>query len=384
MKNYLTIGAVAFATVASSFAADLTVVMTGSTAFRAATHAAIRDVLDNNSDLKAAYSNASGSKDGSDKSIFRGTVTGIGVVTVQCNWEGSAEGVDAAVVGFATTVIPATSLPASPGEVFSISATEAATATVGMSDIFPSSASSAAGVLRGYDDSQCDVIQTGVVPFQFVVNKTGRLAGITNITAQQVRLLFSNGVLTNPAGFGVTSAPYSGYGVYAVGRNAASGTRTTAFAETGYGIANPVNQYTATTSDSWATLATLSPVGNSGESSGGTMANFLKADSSSKSAMLIGYLGNPDTVTAVNGGNGGLALTYNGVANTDANIRSGLYTFWSYENLCVPANTVGSGSDLDLFVTDLVPSIDTNLASAGVALSTMACARTGDGALVGF
>lgn len=381
INSFVAIAATAVAAISSSVAADITIRLTGSTAFRSATFTVITDVLNDNGDFRAAYNKDSASASGSDRATFQGTVTGVGKVTIQCGWQGSAEGVDAAVTGFSTTFIPVSSLPVS-GTSYSVSATETQTATVGLSDIFPSSASDANHVLRGYEDTDCETRVVGVVPFNFLINETGKTV-ITNITTQQARLLYGSGTLAT-TGFGVTASPQNGYTIYAIGRNAASGTRTTVFAETGIGISAAVTQYRVTSSDSFLTASGFTYLGDSGESSGGTVATALGADSAGQSAIIIGYAGDGDATTAI--GKGAARLTYNGVANTRANITSGNYTLWGYEHFCLPAGTEGSGSDLDKVADLLVTAFDNadNIGSAGIPLGEMAAERTGDGALVAF
>ena len=44
---------------------------------------------------------------------------------------------------------------------------------------------------------------------------------------------------------------------------------------------------------------------------------------------MVAYLGYSDAATAIS--NGGTELTYNGVAESTANIQQGLYTFWGNE-----------------------------------------------------
>lgn len=375
MKSFLIIGAVAMATVASSYA-DLTVKMTGSTAFRSALHASIRAAL--GAGYKASYASADSSgKDSAAIATFQNTISGYGVVTVQCHWLGSGDGCDAAcTTGKTTTFIPTGSLPVSGGNYLTASpTTESGVATVGLSDIYASSASAAATggnvhVLRGYSDTACDDAQVGVIQFQFVVNKKGHDLGISNITAQQARTLFGNGIIVG-TGFGVGS----NY-VYLTGRNADSGTRATVVAETGYGLSDKVNQYV------WngSSLVAASPA-DSGDSAANTAAWL---NNTAITSSLIGYLGNADAATAIAGGNGTI-LTYNGVANTDANIENGVYTLWSYEHLMTQTgartNNVNKFGDfLDLLTT----KIPANLGTAGIPLTSMTASRAGDGALVGW
>ena len=85
----------------------------------------------------------------------------------------------------------------------------------------------------------------GVVPFKFVC-QTGAPAGLTNMTPLVAQNLWANGSLPlslfdgNQADLATT--------IYAIGRNADSGTRQTAFAETAIGVQTQVTQYEPTNS----------------------------------------------------------------------------------------------------------------------------------------
>ncbi len=59
LNSYVAIAAMAVAAISTSVAADITIRMTGSTAFRAATYSAITNILSQNNDFRAAYKNAS-------------------------------------------------------------------------------------------------------------------------------------------------------------------------------------------------------------------------------------------------------------------------------------------------------------------------------------
>jgi len=370
-KSFLIVSAIALASAASSYA-DLTINMCGSTAFRAAAFTAIRTAL--GTGYKASYSSALSDKDSSSAATFQKSVGGsYGVVTIKCAFGGSADGCDAAIkgsgatAGFSTSFIPTTSLPSS-GENFSQTASSTEYATVGFSDIYPSSSSNSTHVLRGYrDDAVGFDTVVGVVPFNLVTNKAGRDAGLTNITSQQIRLLWANGViLSGSAGFGATA----GLNVYATGRKADSGTRATVLAESGYGVSSSVIQYKVNTD------GTLTSLGDSGESATNT-AGYL--NNNSCSSIVIGMLGNVDAATVGTSGNGTI-LKYNGVANTDANVKSGVYTLWCYEHLF---QRTGAPALQQSWLASLTWDA-TTLGTAGIPSGDMAAARTADGALVAF
>ncbi len=85
-----------------------------------------------------------------------------------------------------------------------------------------------------------------------------------------------------------------------MGRNAASGTRTTVFAEIGIGISAAVAQYHVNGASGIASSFTY--LGDSGESGGSDVATALGYDSASLSAIIIGYAGDTDANSAVTNG----------------------------------------------------------------------------------
>ena len=72
--------------------ADVTIHITGSTAFRAATVAGIQGILSN---VRAGYytNDGSSSLSGANICIIQGTNASLGTVTVKCGWSGSGAGI---------------------------------------------------------------------------------------------------------------------------------------------------------------------------------------------------------------------------------------------------------------------------------------------------
>jgi hypothetical protein len=84
--------AAVLAMLASTAKADVTVRITGSTAFRSAVHNALINIL--GAGCKAAYNGSSLS--GANQAVFTGAVKGVtGVVTVETDWTGSLSGINA-------------------------------------------------------------------------------------------------------------------------------------------------------------------------------------------------------------------------------------------------------------------------------------------------
>jgi len=324
---------------------------------------------------------------GASAATFSGTHSGIaGTITIRTAWNGSVEGVRAANAGLPVQTIPTSQLPVS-GFVQSGSATEGKTATMGFSDAFKESA----GIAIGEDFSNADIndIVVGVIPFLWVANESAN-GVIANITDSQIKTLYGNGFVKAQLFTGAFGGN-NNRNVYAVGRNRDSGTRIAALANSGVGISSSIKQYRGFSSDAFVTTGTLTYAGNNqatnGESSGGTVANFLKGTTASTIVdgapaafvYLVGYLGESDANAAVTGG--AVALTYNGVAFSNDNVKNGKYTFWSYEHF-FHNNTLTE--DEQTFVTDFTNAIPANIGTAGIRYDQMNASRTGDGELVGI
>jgi hypothetical protein len=407
----LTAASLALALVSSANAASYTVHISGSSAFRKAVHAAIVHVL---TGPVANWKDTTKNLGNCSQAVFQGTI-GSDTYTIETSWSGSASGVSAVATGTnitnwmtsansmssvsATTTQGAVSFTVSASSGFTAAGlnsptTESAVSDLAMSDAFQSTTKYTSPLLT-------DKI-VGVVPFYWVAGK-GANAGITNVTPLQVQALLTGGLPTSQ--FTGSSADESGFTV-AIGRDEDSGTRICAFAEGGYGVNTLAVQYQPTISSGVITNlvpwpantvnGTLYPLGDSGESSGGTLATDLSATvgagNSAGATDVVGYLGESDAASAVAAG--GRYLTYNGqsfgagagLAGSDANyyraIQEGKYTFWSYEHLLYKQSL--SGGPLT-FAGKLYTQIhDTDAIGTGVKVSTMAVGRSAEGAVVTF
>jgi len=353
---------------ASASAADVVINLTGSTAYRAATHAAILSALGTPT---YAYNEATAS-DGLNKAtyaIFKGTSVGDNII-VRVFWAGSVEGVQYPSTGATINkFIPTTqSTAASPGtNLGNTTYTDGGVVHAGMSDVYKASA--------GYPNADLDDTLVGVCPFAFISHPN---APFTNVNAQQMKLVYQQGYafLNNFVPGGSTTAP-----VYGCGRNADSGTRITVLAETGYGYTNTVSQYTATVTSTATTSFTQNANPNSGASSGSTMAKTLIRDSSDSVGWGIGYCG----VADIQGAND--VLTFNGVPYSTDNVKNGTYTLWGYEHLFVAAavrdSTAGENFTRKTWINLMKAALIANpTASLGVPLADMKVFRAGDGAAI--
>ena len=270
---------------------------------------------------------------------------------------------------------------------------------------------------------------------------------LTNITSQQFRGLFARGfqplsyfsgnVADNPyPPEGVTPSANAAW-VFATGRNDGSGTRTTYLAETGYGVTNPVRQYTVLTSsgnamtsiqlvpegganDSDPVTSGIQPYtgqstgnastvwgqdlpGNGGYSSGSSLRGHLGLTGGAVTVLdetytdvfgepqkltLVSFLSLADAIKARDAG--AVFLAYNGVKldgiatgsvmtpDDLAKVTNGLYTAWSYQHM-YRRNDLTSGD-----VVTVYNAIRNNLVlgSAGIAISQMNVGRESDGGTV--
>lgn len=242
MKSKLLLGAAALGLALFSTArADVTIEITGASAFRKATLTAINTLYTTGGSFKFAHSSSVGNLTSSTRAIFQGTFPGItGTTTIRTNFTGSVEGIRALALGgsfnvtyLAPSVLSAAALSSSGTEVASQSTTDTAVpAEFAFSDVSKDSTPLASYSLLGGE--------IGVVAFTMVANE-GAPANLTNVSSKQFQALFQGGFL--PASVLTGNASDSSVTVYATGRNDGSGTRTTYMAETGLGITTLVNQF---------------------------------------------------------------------------------------------------------------------------------------------
>jgi len=384
IKSLLTCAA-ALAFASSAFATDYTIRLTGSTAFRGAVYNSILAAISND---RYTYSEKAGG-DGLSKAKYATFIGNIGVndtYTIYCSFEGSSEGVEAAVIGKSRNFIPAATVPLSGssvagGENTTSTATEVATATMGFSDVYASTATAESGSLLGYSDVDVDDTIVGITPFVFIVNESTP-GTITNISAEQFRALAYQGTVT-ASGLGAEGDSNL---VYLIGRTPSSGTRATVLAVTGYGIANPVVQYKVTTDAGEVNASAPVNNGNGGYYSGGDLSKVMKA--ASAFGYMLGYIGTGSDLNTATGA-GARIIKFDGVSLSDgggaldttfANIKNGSYTYWSKQHFMIPTSPADAGQTL--FRNAVAAQIPTNLGTAGIDTGLMAADRIGDGGLV--
>ena len=114
-----------------------------------------------------------------------------------------------------------------------------------------------------------------------------------------------------------------------------------------------------------------------------------------RAVSVIGWLGQSDAVNAIAAGAG--ILSYNGVLVTPVasgvdptglvpadryKVTNGSYTAWTYERLFSRAPLTGTKDTIVHGTGGIVPSIPTNLANNGIAISAMVAVRVNDGDVV--
>lgn len=398
MKSIFTYSALALALASAQQASAAEFVLTGSTAFRAATYDALKNIMP---DETVVHSHAT-ALNSSNQATFKGTFPGVaGTTYVYCSWSGSATGVIAAANDTPVSVISQATVDAQTAGTTTpnIAANTTKVARFAFSDVYKESTSAASAALT---DSR-----PAVIPFRFVRNRLS--GGITNVTAQQVRALWNNN--SQPLALFTGNSANTSL-VIPVGRDNGSGTRITVLAETKYGINNVVQQWKVTTSGSpsssgsgSATSAQIWAIGdgvgsttegNGGYNSGSNIATILGTESSAinlfesdgttpidgpVAVTILGYLGLSDASAAIT--NQAVGLSYEGVPYSTEAVYEGQYTLWGYLHLYYKTPT----TDETTFRTALSGASGfanaTVLGTNGLLVGSMKCARGSDGGIVG-
>jgi hypothetical protein len=382
-------GLLALATAGAN--AQTVVHITGSTAFRAAVHEAITNILQTG--FTYAYSGTSFT--GASQAIFEGKAYTNGIqVIIKTSWSGSLAGIetvsqavaDATVNTFLTntTQMSTAGTPSAPAVYDPPLIPE-----VCMSDGFQYTSQYPTPVLQAQS--------VGVVTFKFL-KSAGAPTDITNMTPLLAQALWENGSLPQSM---FSSNPDDTNIIYAIGRDPDSGTRKTAFLETGVqsfvaeltpaivlqyapsnstGLVNKANQGSVTTQGPWP-AETVDNIqfenGDAGYSSGGDLAYAMRATSGTP-FIYVTYLGLSDAATAEAGG--ATELTYNGIPYSDQAVRNGQYTYWTYEQMDYLPTYGTTDANGKAVADSIAQNILTNTAAnVGELLSTMNVTRTQEG-----
>jgi len=392
MKTFRNIFLGAMALSASGIAsADTVIRIVGSNGDRVATQTAISHLLasgwtfqgiNGNTNSSGTLSTATGANFGAWKGTYAGNA-----VVIKVSFSGALAGI-AAVAGntdqrFVVTDGSGTGAVPSPLTGTTLGTDyEIGKADFGFSTNFQST-SPFNGVYAGVTYNAVIEEIVGVSPLGFYASPGFPTAG-ANITTQLAQLLYTSGSVSLAQFTGDFTSDQNKI-VYAIGRNTDAGQRFGAYTEIGLGTSGGVNVWkptvTGTTTASGITYGgtvtsqalwpaetisnIFSPIGNGGFSSGALVAQNLTVtlgsdaykgkyfDEDSQSYQFlypnatagyyIGYATPGDTANGLLGGNGvvpvanrGVALKYNGVDLTNANIQNGRYTAWLYNRILKP------------------------------------------------
>jgi len=392
--------------------AQTVVKFTGSTAYRANVHTAILHAMgstNGTSLTSGSFGYVGTSLGGASQAMFIGSIGGNPVI-IKTSWSGSEGGLktvsNSVNVAFLSDSNSANLTPAGAGSLGGTG--DSSVPDVAMSDTWQSS-SNYNGTYQGVNYAaltESGTSPVGIVPFKWIASPN---ATFTNITAQQIRGLYGNGYL--PQALFTSGTGDETKLVVAIGRDPDSGTRLTAFAESGVGATATVKQYqpmvgASVVSATGQTITSFVPTPsgtvngitvntfNNGFSSGGTLAKAFGCTVSA-AATVAGKAGTPGvTMVGYAGSNdadanalpaGGIELAYNGVTlgklsdyNTSTALTEGLYTFWGYEHVYYRSAAVGTAVQT---VADAVAAKIHDV-DAVVRLSSMKVKRTGDGLTV--
>ncbi|MES2569593.1 MAG: hypothetical protein V4710_06010 [Verrucomicrobiota bacterium] len=252
-----------------------------------------------------------------------------------------------------------------------------------------------------YEDLSAQDEIVGVVTFKFVGSKNFPTNGteLYNMTPQIAQSLFVLGKV--PLSLFTGLAADKTRLVFATGRNPDSGTRLTAFAESGVGAGSTVRQWKPTVSAGAVTSQALYPVevingqstnfpGNSGEASGSVLRNNLTATippsvyntpamggrATTTGAFYVSYLGTGDAASVAANTT---ELKYNGVQFSETAVQQGQYTFWGYQHVMFRA---AAESTVRIVATDLKAQILSATVSPNVKISDMVVDRAVDGGII--
>ena len=436
IKN-LILGAM-FAGFASSASAQTTdITITGATAFRTATLQAIYDAYDSVGNLGADFfvchsssGNTTSNLTGSNQAVFKGTFPGIpGTTYIRTAFNGSTEGLNAIAGNNNPSFLTQAAVNSATSSILGgvTTPTETIRPKFSFSDVYQSTSPVDNEVLNPVGSSA-----VGIVTFCMIANE-GAPSDLTNVTIQQARALWTNGI--QPLSI-FTGDPTDTSYVFATGRNDGSGTRAAYLTEWSFGVANLVNQYIATSTGATGTITKITAVpanglgtgnfttsgvanastlwgntnvGNGGYSSssslrtlmGLTSANVTVYDGESQTPVienqpiqLITWLSSADSLVAATAG--AKILSYNGVLVTPITsvgsylssgfseadfkkIATGAYSPWSYQHLYFHGSlSANEQSWYNAMKTTWIPS-GLQTTSNGVRLGDVTVSRPDDG-----
>ena len=433
MNKILIAGAAALLS-ATAANADTVVHLTGSTAFRPSTIAAIETLMGGAGNYKAAFQSSSGANiSATNQLVIQGTIAGLPAganpVTIKCSWSGSTGGIKTVVQNLdVTTWMSISNLPATntslgvAAPVYTLDATqfpgETLKADVTMED--------SAQASTGFTTIGLTEKRVGVLVFEFVAGN-GAPATLDNMTPLLAQATISGGA---PLSQFTGNAADTAVPVYVLGRNFDSGTRLSCLAEIGVGVFGGVQHVqpgiTGTAGAAGSSIATLKlwpaetvlnqpfAIGQSGFNSGGTLADNLATPGAASAETvtgipvteqlqfgpghLVAYLGRSDASRACrtsaiptntahrlkwNGfqiWNGPIAATGAPASYNDNLVTEGLYQLWEYENLAYRSTYSGNGKAIADAIAAQISS--TTVTLSGTKLTDMHVTKAVEGGII--
>ncbi|HEY3864054.1 MAG TPA: hypothetical protein VGO59_19460 [Verrucomicrobiae bacterium] len=370
--------------------------ITGSTAFRSAVQTAILDMLKPGASVAFVGSSYAGASEAIITGTTIGNINGANAsVVIKTFWSGSLAGIETV-----SQQLPLGNFLANSNSTTGGATTALSSPGFDSSDIPEVCMSDGFQLTSQYAPPQYPALthqNVGAVSFKFIKNKNAP-AGLTNMTPLLAQALWHHGSLPLSMWTGNTNDVTNI--IYAIGRDPDSGTRKTAFLETGVQTyvsslsAVTVLQYAPTNANGLVTAKNLGAIisqgawpaetvdnisfgtGNAGYSSGGDLANAMGQASPFN---YVTYLGLSDTVTAES--LGATELTYNGVPYSHAAAENGQYTYWTIEQLDYLPLGTGPITANQLALAQLLATqiANENLAGVGESLPSMTVTRSQEG-----
>jgi len=381
----LALGLVSSASAASSVTLNGTnytvVYITGSTAFRGNVYTAVTSTV---FDSNAYMTQGSPSSSAAAYNIY-GTISGTPTL-LSFNWTGSEAGLAALTATAISNPNTAGSLTNYSGGTVNLPGTPNATGYINAST--GSGTVTAAADLAFSDTSQAvslsaakpafvDYGIVAIIPFTWGKGKltgaqSSSYTNLVNVSTPQLKYLCGGQQI---ASF-FTGQAGDTNNIYLIGRNKGSGTRVNMLLDTQKGTSAsgtvdqwvPADSYYATTSQNALTFGTvealtsaggLVEVVNDGYDSGSgvvkTLADDLNGSTDANGQVItVGYAGISDWQGSGQGLAGGaVALTENGVGESDGAVETGTYSFWGHEHLygVHGQSTTSAGGVVALYLT---------------------------------
>lgn len=411
----LLLGTASLALAATGAQAQVKIYIAGSNGDRVATTQAIQDLLVGETYAAgiAATANAS------NFSTFTGGTFNGTPVTVKTSFIGATGAIKAIAGNLPVRFLPdgATGFSnPNPSTSSNPAQYESAVPTFGVSTNFQTT-SPYLGTYQGHTYKALNEQLTGIVALRFFAS-TGFPGN--NLTTSQAQSLYLSGRL--PLSFFTGNSAHHHQQVFAIGRDHNAGQRYGSLAEFGLGVNAVVNQWQSTTSDVSGTRhitghvrwpIVVDPVsgessqftGNSGHTSGANLvavfgavsgsaglpvvldsAAYKVGDSAATAGYYIGYATPSDANSILPGqspGGQAVALKWNGVDYSVANIQEGLYTAWLYTRVIRdPALTSGLGYNFSEAIASQVRNVTIASVGGGIKLDTVVVGREAEGGLV--